>query len=167
MKAGPSRHIYGWVAPGFGSVREIFAQGVADGLEDHAQCTVFVRGKLVCDLWTHTRAGVQNVFSSTKVMTSLVIAMLVDRGLLKYETTVASVWPEFSQHGKGQITVAQVMRHQAGLAEFSEVLLAEDLADLRSGNVARIIARSVLQLGVFLPPSVCLSLTSFRRGFVV
>ena len=27
--------------------------------------------------------------------------------------------------------------------------------------------RSVPQLGVFLPPSVCLSLTSFRRGFVV
>ena len=160
--------VEGWAAPGFGTVRELFAQGVADGLEDHAQCAAFVGGELVCDLWTKGHArGVQNVFSSTKVLTSLVVAMLVDRGYLAYDQTVASIWPEFAQHGKGGITIAQVMRHQAGLAEFSEVLLAEDLADLRSGNVARIIARQKPSHTETDPEKAPRQYHSLTRGWIV
>ncbi len=48
------------------------------------------------------------------------IARLVDQGRLSYGQTVASVWPEFAQAGKAEITVAQVMSHQAGLAGLAE-----------------------------------------------
>jgi CubicO group peptidase (beta-lactamase class C family) len=44
----------------------------------------------------------------------------VDQGRLTYEQTVASVWPEFAQAGKGSITVEQLMSHQAGLSGFPD-----------------------------------------------
>ena len=148
-----TRAVEGWTAPGYGPVRELFALGVADGLEDQAQCTVYVRGELVVDVWTSAGSAVQsdacsrlqNVFSSSKVLTSLVVAILVDRGLLAYDQPVSSIWPEFAQCGKGGITIAQLMRHQAGLAQFSEAVAAEDLHpdEIRGGGgiVSQIIAR--------------------------
>ena len=33
---------------------------------------------------------------------------VVDRGVLSYEDTVASVWPEFAQNGKQHVTIAQI-----------------------------------------------------------
>ena len=41
--------------------------------------------------------------------------LLVDRGLLQYEEKMAKYWPAFGQHGKEQITVEDVLRHEAGL----------------------------------------------------
>jgi CubicO group peptidase (beta-lactamase class C family) len=41
--------------------------------------------------------------------------MLVDRGLLDYDAPVCDYWPEFAQGGKGEITLRQLMCHEAGL----------------------------------------------------
>jgi CubicO group peptidase (beta-lactamase class C family) len=38
------------------------------------------------------------LFSTTKIVAALLIARLVDQGRLTYDTTVASVWPEFAQN---------------------------------------------------------------------
>ena len=57
------------------------------------------------------------------------VAMLVDRGVLSYDDTVASVWPEFAQNGKQHITIAQVLSHQAGLPAFEDPTTLEDLYD--------------------------------------
>ena len=56
------------------------------------------------------------VFSATKGMASTVIHRLVDRGLIEYDVPVAQYWPEFGANGKADITVRQLMRHQAGLS---------------------------------------------------
>ena len=136
--------VEGFCAPAYADVRRAFARGVADGLEDRAQVCVVIGGRTVVDLWTRGhRTGLQNVFSSSKVLTSLVVAMLVDRGVLRYSTRVADIWPEYAAHGKGSTTVAQVMRHEAGLPKFREVLRAEDLtpARLRQRSVSGLIAR--------------------------
>ena len=45
------------------------------------------------------------VFSCSKNLTAVAVALLVDRGLLSYSDTVAHHWPEFGQHGKAAITV--------------------------------------------------------------
>merc|ERR1712176_1114594 len=50
---------------------------------------------------------------------AVVLAMLVDRGLVKYEDAVAKHWPEFARHGKEDVTLADVMRHESGLSYFS------------------------------------------------
>jgi CubicO group peptidase (beta-lactamase class C family) len=60
------------------------------------------------------------IFSTTKAVAALLIARLVDAGKLDYAQTVASVWPEFAQGGKAEITVEQVMSHQAGLSGFPD-----------------------------------------------
>ena len=46
---------------------------------------------------------------------ALVVAMLVDRGLLSYDDLVTKHWPEFGKNGKEHVTVADVMRHEAFL----------------------------------------------------
>jgi len=53
-------------------------------------------------------------------MEAVALAMLVDRGLVKYDDAVSKHWPEFGQHGKQDVTLADVMRHEAGLSYFSK-----------------------------------------------
>ena len=55
------------------------------------------------------------VYSSSKGATAVVVALLVQRGQLDLDATVASYWPEFAQGGKGSVTVRQLLSHQAGL----------------------------------------------------
>jgi len=53
-------------------------------------------------------------------MEAVALAMLVGRGLVKYDDAVSKHWPEFGQHGKQDVTLADVMRHEAGLSYFSK-----------------------------------------------
>ena len=54
-------------------------------------------------------------FSTTKGVASTLLHIMVDRGLLDYDDRVAEHWPEFAQGGKDEITVRQLLSHQAGL----------------------------------------------------
>ena len=138
----PLTPVAGNVAAGFEPVREQFAANFQR--EDHcrevgAALSVFHGERCVVDLWAgHIDArGVQpwckdtllNVYSTTKGIVAACVAMLVDRGLLNYDDTVASVWPEFAQNGKQSITIAQVLSHQAGLPAFEEPTTVVDLYD--------------------------------------
>lgn len=75
------------------------------------------------------------VYSSSKGATAVVIALLVQRGQLDLDATVASYWPEFAQGGKGAVTVRQMLSHQAGLVgvdggfTWEELLAHAPLAD--------------------------------------
>ncbi len=60
------------------------------------------------------------VYSSGKTAAALVIAWLADQDRLGYEQFVSTLWPDFAQSGKGEITVAQAMSHQAGLSGISD-----------------------------------------------
>ena len=60
----------------------------------------------------------QNIFSSGKQIEVIIMALLVERGLVQYEEKVATYWPEFAQGGKDEITVADVMRHSGGVPWF-------------------------------------------------
>ncbi|MEK7295967.1 MAG: serine hydrolase domain-containing protein, partial [Actinomycetota bacterium] len=57
----------------------------------------------------------QLVFSTTKGVTAIAVAICVERGLLSYEEPVALFWPEFAAAGKEHATVAQLLSHQVGL----------------------------------------------------
>jgi len=48
------------------------------------------------------------------------MALLKDKGLVKYEEKVCTYWPEFAQNGKENITVADVLRHEGGLDRLDE-----------------------------------------------
>jgi CubicO group peptidase (beta-lactamase class C family) len=139
----PALSIEGTVAPGFEHVRDAFASNFSrgDAYEDvGASLAVYRGGRLVADLWggyrdsartrPWTRDTLINVWSTTKGITAVAVALLVDRGKLSYEDLVAKHWPEFAANGKGAITVAQLLSHQGGLPGFTdEATTVEDFYD--------------------------------------
>ena len=40
-------------------------------------------------------------------------------------------WPEFGQHGKGEVTVEDVLRHEAGLPFFQQTVMQKDLVSYK------------------------------------
>lgn len=70
----------------------------------------------------------------------LVLAMLVDRGLLSYDQLVTDIWPEFSKNGKTSPTIAELAKHESGLPNM-RVLDAEELSReaIKDGHIASLV----------------------------
>jgi len=79
------------------------------------------------------------VYSATKGLAAMTLALAHSRGWLDYEERVAAYWPEFGQHGKDTITVRQLLAHQAGLFAFGEPVDRTLVADL--DRLAVVLAR--------------------------
>src|SRR4030042_5919189 len=62
-------------------------------------------------------------------MASLALAILAEEGKLDYEALVTDYWPEFGAEGKDQVTVKQLLSHQAGLCGVMGKNTIEDLYD--------------------------------------
>ncbi|WP_312125640.1 serine hydrolase domain-containing protein [Brevundimonas sp.] len=128
--------IHGTCPEQFAAVKDAFAANFTEapeGLNEvGARFSVTVEGETVIDLWggtadvagekPFTQATLVPIFSSGKAVMSLLIATCVERGLLSYEDKVAHHWPEFGAHGKGDLTVGQLMSHQSGLPGFDEAV---------------------------------------------
>ncbi len=54
------------------------------------------------------------LYSNTKVITAAAIWTFVEDGVLRYGDRVADVLPGFERHRKGEITLLQLLTHQAG-----------------------------------------------------
>jgi CubicO group peptidase (beta-lactamase class C family) len=54
------------------------------------------------------------LYSNTKVITAAAVWMLVEDGALTFNDRIADHLPEFARNGKGDITLQQVLTHQAG-----------------------------------------------------
>ena len=130
-------NIGGSVALGWEKVRDAFVGNFA-GEEVGAAAAVYHRGRKVVDLWggsfdvegtrDYTEDTLQLVFSTTKGITAIAVAMCVERGLLSYDEKVSTYWPEFAANGKGDATVAQLLSHQCGLYTVDgDISLAEAL----------------------------------------
>jgi len=137
----------GTCASGFEAVAAAFEQNFELGQERNAQLCVYYKNQCVVDMWGSAEPAanaskdkpvdapaaaygpetLQMVFSSSKVVTAICIAMCVDRGLLSYSEKVAAYWPEFGQNGKENITVSNVLQHEAGLVRFDQFVSREQL----------------------------------------
>lgn len=126
------------VEPGWEGVQAAFEANIASGEEVGAGCSVYHRGRKVVDLvggyfdeaktTAYTDDALQLVFSTTKGVTAIAVAMCVQRGLIDYDEKVTTYWPEFAAEGKGDATVAQLLSHQLGLFSVQgEISLAEAL----------------------------------------
>ncbi len=69
------------------------------------------------------------LFSTTKGVASMAMAIAHSRGWIDFDEKVVTYWPEFAQMGKENITVRQLLSHQAGLSAIDEPLDLEKLAD--------------------------------------
>ena len=112
---------------------------LADGLDLGFGLAVARDGDLVVDLWGgHVDAArtrpwqddtLVNIWSTTKGVLALAVAMVVERGLARYEDPIARVWPEFAANGKGDIPLDLVMSHRAGLNAPAVAMSLQDLYD--------------------------------------
>ena len=79
------------------------------------------------------------VYSATKGLAAMALALAHSRGWLDYDERVCAYWPEFAQAGKERITVRQLLAHQAGLFGFDEKVDRAVVAD--PDRLAGIMAR--------------------------
>jgi CubicO group peptidase (beta-lactamase class C family) len=143
--------MYGSVAPGFEEVRAVFERNFRERDELGAACAVYYEGEKVVDLWGGYRDLARRlpwqedtlvmVYSTTKGLAGMTMAVAHSRGLLDYDERVASYWPEFAQGGKENITVRQMLSHQAGLSGLDRPLDLKTIAD--HDALAATIARQV------------------------
>jgi len=140
MKANPARGVVaGDVADGYGKLADAFRRNLHWGKEIGAAFAVYRDGVKVVDLWGGYRNGITKapwrsdtivpMFSTTKGVSSVAVAVAASRGLLSYDARVADYWPGFAQAGKDEITVRQLLSHQAGLPVIDPPLALADVAD--------------------------------------
>lgn len=80
--------------------------------------------KLKTQPWT--KDTLVNVWSTTKGVSAACFAMLVDRGVISYETRLSEYWSAFNTDEKKHITVAMLLSHQAGLCGFRKPATVND-----------------------------------------
>ena len=141
--------VKGQVSHGFEPVRDAFLENFNVRKELGAACCVYLHGEKVVDLW----GGIRNqatgepwqedtmvvVWSATKGMAAMTLALAHSRGWLDYDERVCTYWPEFAQRGKDAVTVRQLLAHQAGLFAFDEPADRAVVADL--DRLAQVLAR--------------------------
>ena len=151
MSAVAARHVVveGLTSRGFEAVREAFAGNFTERGELGGACCVYHHDEKVVDLW----GGIRNketgepweadtmvlVYSATKGLAAMTLAIAHSRGWLDYEERVAHYWPEFGQHGKDAMTVRQLLAHQGGLFALDEPVDRSVIADL--DRLAVVLAR--------------------------
>ena len=141
--------VHGFVEPGFEGVYDAFVENFRERHELGAACCVYRNGKKIVDLWGGVRDKnsaapwepdtMAVVYSTTKGLAAMAMALAHSRGLIEYDEKVSKYWPEFAQNGKENITVRQLLAHQAGLFAFDEPVGIEDVRDL--DRLAEIMAR--------------------------
>ena len=110
--------VEGQVESNYQCVKEAFQLIFHLGEEISAQLVVVHRGKIVVDLWgsvsdpDYDGDTLQTVWSSTKNLAALGVAMMVDRGLLQYGDKITKHWPEYDRGQKGKGEVWRVMTFQ-------------------------------------------------------
>uniref|UniRef100_A0A0N5BCW0 Beta-lactamase domain-containing protein n=1 Tax=Strongyloides papillosus TaxID=174720 RepID=A0A0N5BCW0_STREA len=135
----PKFNIVGCYDEKFEKVAEVFKKNFYHGWEPlGASVAIFHQGECVADLyggysdtkhnlWTVETQTV--VFSVSKSIGALCVALLVDNGSCSYDDKITKYWPEFGANGKENITIRHIMTHRAGLAYFDQTLTFDDAKD--------------------------------------
>ena len=131
----------GYVHPDFSEVARVLARQIPGhrrrSAPGGAAVCVWHRGEVVVDCWGGTRddAGrrwepdtVALSYSTTKGVTSTLLHVLADRGLVDYDAPVREYWPEFGEAGKRDLTVRQALCHEAGLYHIRHMI--DDARDM-------------------------------------
>ncbi|MEQ1775113.1 MAG: serine hydrolase domain-containing protein [Burkholderiales bacterium] len=114
----------GFHEPALARLSGVIEKHIAEGRYPGAQIALARHGQLAL-FETFGQASIEGkkaarddtlwlLFSNTKVITAMGIWALVEDGLLSFNDRVADHMPAFAQHGKGDITIAQVLSHRAG-----------------------------------------------------
>jgi CubicO group peptidase (beta-lactamase class C family) len=121
----------GYHDPKYESIVKAFQQSLAQGWDLGASLFVSIDGETAIDVAggykdkqktkVYDSSTVNDIFSSGKVIETIGVAILVDKGLVELDAPIANYWPEFSQKGKGDITVKDLLSHRSGSSTLFEV----------------------------------------------
>ena len=161
MCGGPAYQVSGWVSPGYEICRSQFEESLNLGYDKNTQLCVYVGEECVIDLIATKAGTLKNscdqakskvaemsadtttcIWSSGKVLGSIMMGIAKSNGWLSFEEKVTTYWPEFgnSACGKENLTVADVMRHEANLEKLDisipiESTLTENIKKNMIGKV--------------------------------
>jgi CubicO group peptidase (beta-lactamase class C family) len=141
--------VRGHVDPAFAPVADAFAEGFTERGEVGAAVAIVVDGRAVVDLvggtadesgapWTPET--IVNAYSVVKPIAAACLLLLVERGSVGLDDPTARWWPEFGAAGKEEVTLRQVLAHQAGLELFEHPPSLETLLDWQA--MVDLLARS-------------------------
>jgi len=133
-------NISGVCAPSFSKLKDVFEKNFAAQDEVGASIALVKDGELIVNLWgglrdpdsasEWQRDTLVNVWSTTKGITALCFAMLVDRGQISYASPIAEYWPEFRVGNRQNMTVSMMLSHQGGLCGFRDPVDIEFLYNI-------------------------------------
>jgi CubicO group peptidase (beta-lactamase class C family) len=125
--------------PAFRLLRDVFESNFTKGDELGSACCVYINGRKVFDMWggyadkNKTRIWEKDTlvgfYSAGKPFAALCVLQLVDSGQLELDAPVSNWWPEFAAAGKGQITVRQLLCHQACIPAIRQRLPDDAMLD--------------------------------------
>ena len=134
-----SSSVAGHADPAFAEVQAVFEAALADGDDLGAAVAVFVDGRPVVDLWggiadrrtgrPWTRDTACPTFSCTKGVTATAALMVAQQRGYGADEPVSAWWPEFAQHDKHEITLSDLLAHQAGLPVLERPVSVAQAAD--------------------------------------
>lgn len=102
------------------------------------------------------------IYSGAKALTAFVIHLLHERGLLDIELPVAEYIPGYERHGKGEITIAHVLAHRAGVPNLPREALDLDRIDDREWLV-----EILCEAKPFAKPGQLLAYHAVSGGFIL
>jgi CubicO group peptidase (beta-lactamase class C family) len=134
------------VVPSFEPVRRRFDEFLAEDPSFSAQLSIRVHGEIVLDLagGDLQHDSITGVWSVSKALSAFVVARAIDEGSLRLDARVAEVWPEFGQAGKEEVTVRQLLSHQAGLPALLGTFTHEEAFVHPEAGAARLAAQAPL-----------------------
>ena len=115
MRIATALAVEGSVSQSFEVVRDTFEKNFTRPGELGGACCAYYRREKVVDLWGGVRDKDTGepwltdtmviVYSATKDLAAMTLAMAHSRRWLDDKAPVAAYWPEFVQHGKDRLTV--------------------------------------------------------------
>jgi CubicO group peptidase (beta-lactamase class C family) len=137
-------------------VRRLFEQQQARGAFPGGQLVVRRGGEVLLDVAVGVARGFRpaeneppravtaatrfSVFSASKPVVALAVAILEDRGAIEVAAPVATYWPAFAANGKAALTVLDVLTHRAGVFTPELVKNARAWGDVEQVRAALIAA---------------------------
>ena len=129
------------ISEDFAPLAEALEARAAEEENYSAQLAIYHRGELVLShsVGEHLSGdGLTCIFSCTKGLSALVIALLIQDGLLDPTAPIGTYWPEFAIGGKEKLSVGEVLSHQAGVLGVPGGVPSEVL--LNSAEYAKVLA---------------------------
>lgn len=134
--------VYGRVEPGFEGVVDVFTASIKDSHQSGAALSVWYHGVEVVSVHAgtaHSRAAqkwddstLAVLFSASKGLTAIVFAQLEAAGAVNLDAPIGDFWPEFAAHGKGAISIADVLAHRGGVSAPRDDLPLDMVLDYRT-----------------------------------